>query len=237
MPDLHDLVAAYAVDALDGDERTQFQAHLEGCATCQAELTMLQPAVEELAGAVATPPPDRLRMSVLDAVAGTPQESTSVDPDPAPTGFRLPLPRWITGLAAAAAVLIVLAFAGVIGGAPSLDDVVRANDSQTITLRGDVGTARFIYSEELDTGYFVSALLPPVEADQTYQLWLIDDAGPASAGTFVPNRDFAVKFRVEGGVESGKTLGLTIEPAGGSPAPTGEVLLAEVLERTMGLEL
>ena len=34
----HDELAAYAVDALDPDERAAVEAHLDGCAPCRAEL-------------------------------------------------------------------------------------------------------------------------------------------------------------------------------------------------------
>ena len=36
--DLHSLLAPYALDALDDEERTRFEAHLDQCTDCQAEL-------------------------------------------------------------------------------------------------------------------------------------------------------------------------------------------------------
>ena len=36
--DLHDLAAAYALDALDATERTTFEEHLTGCAPCRRQV-------------------------------------------------------------------------------------------------------------------------------------------------------------------------------------------------------
>ena len=34
----HDDLAVYAIDALEGDERAAVEAHIAGCAQCQAEV-------------------------------------------------------------------------------------------------------------------------------------------------------------------------------------------------------
>jgi anti-sigma factor RsiW len=71
----HDLVAVYALDALDDDERAAFEQHLADCATCRAELAELRVVTEELAVELSEAPPARLRADVLAQVARTPQES------------------------------------------------------------------------------------------------------------------------------------------------------------------
>ena len=62
---------------------------------------------------------------------------------------------------------------------------------------------------------------------ETYQLWLIGDEGPKSAGVFQPDSDGGALVLLDGDVRPGLVLGLTIEPAGGSIAPTGEILVAQ----------
>jgi anti-sigma factor RsiW len=47
--DIHDLVAPYALGALDGAERTRFEEHLAACPTCRAELPGLRGAAAALA--------------------------------------------------------------------------------------------------------------------------------------------------------------------------------------------
>ena len=57
--EIHQLSAAYALDALDGDERVEFEQHLTQCADCRHEVASFQEAAAALAyqGDVAPPPP------------------------------------------------------------------------------------------------------------------------------------------------------------------------------------
>ena len=43
--DPHDLLAAYALDALDDDERERFERHLEDCDECSEQLALLREPV------------------------------------------------------------------------------------------------------------------------------------------------------------------------------------------------
>ena len=66
--DLHELTAAYALDALDADERSDYEAHLAECDRCRADLHDLGETVGALAlGAVGPAPPDALRERILVA--------------------------------------------------------------------------------------------------------------------------------------------------------------------------
>jgi anti-sigma-K factor RskA len=69
--------------------------------------------------------------------------------------------------------------------------------------------------------------LSSVSEGQTYQLWLIGDEGPVSAGVFQPDSGGGAVVLLDGDVRPGLVLGLTIEPAGGSEAPTGDILIAQ----------
>jgi hypothetical protein len=58
--------AAYALDAIDADERREFETHLVGCAICRAEVTELRAVAAALAHtAPVEAPPDALRARVL----------------------------------------------------------------------------------------------------------------------------------------------------------------------------
>ena len=64
----HDLVASYALDALEEDERASFERHLAECERCSAQLAELQGSVGALAYAAEGPsPPAALRGKILDA--------------------------------------------------------------------------------------------------------------------------------------------------------------------------
>ena len=58
-----------------------------------------------------------------------------------------------------------------------------------------------------------------------YELWLIDEDGPAAAGSFRPESPEEATVLVEG-IEPGLTLAMTEEPEPGLAQPTGEVLLS-----------
>ncbi len=63
---IHDLTAAYALNALDAHEEAEYEAHLKRCADCQAELASFQSAAASLSYAVeATAPSPKLRARIL----------------------------------------------------------------------------------------------------------------------------------------------------------------------------
>ena len=68
--DLRDLVAAYALSTATQAERAAFEAHLEGCAECRAEVESLRPVVQGLAFTAPLHEPSlALRGRVLKAVS------------------------------------------------------------------------------------------------------------------------------------------------------------------------
>jgi anti-sigma factor RsiW len=76
--EIHDLVAAYALDAVDDDERMAFERHLETCERCRNELASLRDTAASLAYAAGpTAPPPELRERILDTAR---QERPNVVP-------------------------------------------------------------------------------------------------------------------------------------------------------------
>jgi hypothetical protein len=104
-PRHEELLPAYALGALEGDELLELEAHLAaGCAECQAQLVLWQGDLEELAASV-TPiePSDVVRHRVLATTTprDTPRDSAPVAP--------VRRPQW--GWLAAAAALVALVVA------------------------------------------------------------------------------------------------------------------------------
>ena len=65
---IHEQVAAYALDALDPDERHEFERHLEECSACREQLPAFAEAAAALAiGAGPAEPPAELRGRILAA--------------------------------------------------------------------------------------------------------------------------------------------------------------------------
>jgi anti-sigma-K factor RskA len=67
---------------------------------------------------------------------------------------------------------------------------------------------------------FVASGLTEAPANKTYQLWLMDGDLPTSAGTF-DVKDGLVIFETSKTITGFSGAAVTIEPEGGSPAPTG----------------
>ena len=66
--DVHSLVGAYAVDAIDEQERAAFERHLAECPECRAEVASLAEAGAQLSLVSETTPPPALRAAVLAAI-------------------------------------------------------------------------------------------------------------------------------------------------------------------------
>jgi anti-sigma-K factor RskA len=100
-----ELAAGYALDALDPDERAEFEAHLEQCETCRAQVdqhALVAAQLGSLAGddAGEAPPWSAVRAGVLGGTV----------PTPAPAGDVVPLRQrqhWLTVAAAAVAAVAV----------------------------------------------------------------------------------------------------------------------------------
>lgn len=218
MNEIHDLAAPYVLDALDVDERSRFEQHLDGCHECCHLIRELSWGAEVLFDELAEEPPRELRARVLD----------DLDTQAVPLRRRT-TPRWVAPVSVAAAFLVVLVGIYVSAlGPQELDPVtaiVTAADAVTVPLEGIDGDVVHLGGGAV----FRASDLPLVAEDRTYQLWLIGDEGPVSAGLFRPDPSGEAIVLLEGEVSPGLVVGLTEEPAGGSPQPTGEVIASAEL--------
>jgi hypothetical protein len=115
----------------------------------------------------------------------------------------------------------VLADVAALSGARALDAeiaaLLSAPDAQVATAATSAGgSATVIASLGTATMVFTSAGLPALPPTSVYELWFIGAAGARPAG-LVPPVPAPV---LASGLSSGEAIGVTIEPAGGSPAPT-----------------
>lgn len=224
---IHDLAAPYVLAALDDDERIRFEAHLEVCAGCRTEVDDLAAGMAAIGSAAGGTPPTSLERVVMDRVDSTPQERVVV-----PFGRRGA--RWHPAVMAAAAVAVLMI--GVVGlltfNTSGVDRVLAAGDVVSITMPsteaypGGSVTASLSYSDAQDAAVASFHGLAGTPADLAYQLWVIDAAGPHPAGVFVPDADGQAVVLLDGVVEAGDTIGVTLEPTEGSETPTSEVLFA-----------
>jgi len=243
-PDVHTLTGAYALDALDEFERRQFEAHLTQCPDCAREVDELRATAARLAVAAAEQPPDSLRRRVLAQVATTRQESPAGKPVTTPILARAGGRRsdWALRLAAAAAAIAVAA--AVVLGVVTVRTAAQRDFAQAelAQLRAEYqplaqlaaapdarggtgtgvrgGTVFVLASHELNKAVMVASDLPTPPDGRIYQAWLIGQGQPRSVGLMQPGGSATAPPLEFGGLAGAAKIGLTVEPAGGSPQPT-----------------
>jgi anti-sigma factor RsiW len=122
-----ELLGAYALGHLEGDERAGLEAHLEGCAGCREELAALAPVAQMLPHAdparfeLAPQPPPELGRRIAAAIEGEKERSEQRRRRRLFGGFAF-------GGAAAAAVAAVLILFVFGGGSPDASQPVRFTD-------------------------------------------------------------------------------------------------------------
>ena len=153
--------------------------------------------------------------------------------------------RWFTTpfrVAAAAVVAVMLLVGGgLVGGSiaggqgdqtgvsaqSALADLDAASDVQRTTAKvSGGGTATLVSSKSLDRSAIVASDLPSLPKGKTYQLWYLGAFGATSAGTVEAASSGATWRVLDGSLDSGSRVGVTVEPSGGSKAPTSAPIVA-----------
>ena len=226
----HDLLGAYLLDAVDERERLIFEEHLLGCPDCERELAELAPAVEEIAAGLTVPPPAPVRDAVLEHVRADGAARAAESPAPTPADElaarredrstrRLLL---LAGAAAAVAVVMALMF-GPFRGDPGVTaaSIAAADDAQRYEVRVGDATATVILSRTLDRAAVETTDMTPPPDGRDYQVWLSHADGTMTDAGLMPHEEDATLV-LSDAVGDAVGVGITMEPAGGSPEPTGE---------------
>jgi anti-sigma-K factor RskA len=222
-PANHDLTAAYALDALDAEERKAYEAHLEGCARCREELAAFSQSAEALAVAASGPqPPTDLRNRILAAARAEHDTVVSI------ASRRRAWTPVLAGVAAAAAVLALALGIYSISISRELDRqrsataVLADPGAKSVSLQA--GAGRLVVAPD-GAAVLVLGDLPPAPSGKTYEVWIVQGPSALPAGLF-RGREGADLVRVDGAVESGDVIAVTLERAGGVDAPTSPPVVA-----------
>ncbi|MEW1636934.1 anti-sigma factor [Streptomyces sp. NPDC093801] len=240
--DVHVLAAAYALDALDPGERETFAAHLPGCDACRQDVADFRATAARLAASAARAAPAAMKQRTLAAVDHVRQLPPRVPA--AAVSWRGTLRRRALPLALAASLAAAASLAGLAvrqdqekqrleqrarQSEQRLDQtgrVLAAPDARTVRARAANGALTSVVSSDRQhRAVFTAGGLPAPAPGTTYQLWL-DHGGTMRPAGFI-NGDGTVLL--DGDTADAARVGLTLEPAGGSPQPTTAPLVLMAL--------
>lgn len=233
--EIEELLPAYALGATEPEERWRVEAHLIECEECRTILASYRTVTEGLLhAAIPTRPAQALRTRLLRRVsrsAEIPSWRVAIQKIPAAglalaatlilllavnIGFLVRTQQQLEQVHYAIAQLQVGQAASAIASYPS---------SQVAVIEEGGVRGTFVYDPSLPVGVmYVWGLQPPTE-DQAYQTWLIDGEGQRMSGgllTFSADPGYGwLIIEAPTPMSEYRSLGVTLEPAGGSSAPTG----------------
>ena len=233
--------AAYALDALDGEELVRFIEHLPSCTVCARAVADFQMMTAQLplAAELEAPSP-ALRARILAAVAAEANaERQERDSAPAP----LPLRRRAPQIYALAAVLLLALGLGQLAWNLTLQrnlQQTRADLQQTRAelsqAQGELAATRWqlsaaqpggtitgevIYLRDRQQAVLIANGLPALQPDQVYELWLLNEGSDPVPQTVFLTATTA--FQVD--LDQYQKIAITIEPGPrGSTTPTTPIL-------------
>jgi anti-sigma-K factor RskA len=226
-----ELAPLAALDALDGDEARAFADHVRGCEACRRERDAFAAAAHVGLGVPPVAPPPQLRARVLGAIGA-----------PAAGGRRIwPLAAAATLAAGFAVGLIAMQQERDIErqrrvhAAMAHDDLLALladAGSRTTTLAALPAAprsgGRVVWNAQTRRAMFFASGLDPAPAGKAYEMWVIAGGAPVPSGLFQVDP----QGRVVGDLPwleetpSAKTFAVTLEPAAGTAAPTGPMVMA-----------
>ena len=228
-----DKIPAYALGALDTEDVAAIESHLWTCASCRTELAEYRNVSDSLLTALPPQsPPLALRRRLQNQL---------------PSARKPSRPQWTWSfgqLATALAVvaLLVLNMSSFLQvrqmqyqQAQLLDKVENSEvvlgmlsspSVEQIPISGDVASGTLLLDRENNKAVLIVENLPQLDEGQTYQAWLVQpDGGRISAGIFKPEdgqSPITKTISSQNPFSNFQGIGVTVEPAGGSDAPTGE---------------
>ena len=182
---LHDLTAAYALDALTPDEVSEYEAHLARCPHCREELASLSETTTALAYGIDAPmPPPALRERILES-------ARNERPNVAPLRPRWALPAAAVAVAAVAAVVALAVWASSLSNKVNhlqasaknqrlVEEILASPNAQSIDAGGG---GRLVVTANGDAALILTGLAPAPKG-KIYEAWVLHGGAPQPAGTF-----------------------------------------------------
>lgn len=230
-----EFLPGYVLGCLDLDERQLVEEHLEMCLDCRRELHSYQETAGLLAFSVAqVAPPAELKEKVMARVGRTSRrENIPAISARWKRSFRQFIADF-TPVWAVASLLLVLFLAAsnlILWGQMREMRADLVTPLRVVPLAGTdespVASGVIVISQDGRHGTLVVDHLAALSEEQQYQLWLIRDGERISGAVFSVGQDgyASTYIKAPRPLIEFDGFGVTIEPAGGSPAPTGRKVL------------
>jgi anti-sigma-K factor RskA len=251
--EIRDLAAAYALGGLDAEDRARFESLLGGGnPDAITALEEFEATVVGLTAELAQAPPPSVKATLMARIAAERRVPPASGPVPPVPSRRAWWPAvWAAALAAGIGAVAVglsvsatyekrlevlareaAALRGDLDRPQQLIALLRDPSTEIVALAGlepaPAARARMLWNAP-SGGLLVAAGLPPAPEGKAYQLWAIVGQGPpVSAGVFSVDAQGAGSLPVSPlrGVGKVDVFAVTLEPAGGLPAPSGRMYLA-----------
>lgn len=233
--DIHQLAAAYALDAVDEHERAEFEAHYPTCPVCRPEVAGFRETLSQVAAAVAVGPPASLKANVMAEISETRQLSPLL-PDSVVSldAYRQRRNRILRDFSVAAAIILIAIGAFVVGRNSGEGDdyateaarVFEQTDAKTTMLSGTgTGSFKVVWSPGDGKAVVLGDALADPGPGKAYELWLVDDTGAHAVRLLDKANDRQVR-RVVSVHGSPTQWAVTVEPEDGVDVATGEIIFA-----------
>lgn len=228
---VNSLIAAYAIGAVPEEEIPAIRAHILSCEECFAEVESLATSAAALAEAVDPVElpagfEDRVMQQVSDPARDRVRARTKRPTLPSWARLRVPVFAGAAAVMAALLVITGLSFSRSLDRQRQYQQVVAAlvQDRDAFSMDG-AGGADAVVASTPEGSVLVAVDLGEAPSNRDYQLWLMKEGVPTPADTFDVSDSVVV-------VESRQDLtgfdgaAVTVEPEGGSKAPTTEPVLS-----------
>jgi anti-sigma-K factor RskA len=228
--DIHALTGAYALDAVSGAERAEFERHLAECESCAQEVEELQSTAARLALAATADPPADLKSRVLGQIGTVrqlPPETTVV---PLRRRDRRTFAVRLSTMAAAVLLIAAVGLGVVVvrqnqqldesrAQAAEMSEILRAGDARVLSLDGGAdGRMTVAMSRSQDRMLLLTDDLRNPPSGHDFQVWAVHGEKMVSAGFLNPaNGDARLAVNGFGDADH---VAVTVEPDGGSDQPT-----------------
>ncbi len=247
---IRELAAAYALNALDPDDKQRFEELLSSSPDLQRDVDEYR----EVSGLLALSSPERMPGSALweqlrERTAGTAAPTQVVPMMKQPQQFsRLAWAAAVAGILVAAGFWLrsrelsqdvatrdaeLARVAGELNERDALIDQVLGSNTSVFTLASAEETAptvRVYWNRDTNVWVLRAFNLTPADPNRTYQFWFIRDGAAVPSVTFNSEADGNATVRLAGPANTVGITGAAVseEPAGGSQQPTTVVLIGQV---------